>query len=230
MDRTRVILFASVVAAAMVFGGVLGATVLARSTYTPASAALAATSPAPAATSNEATAHEAGESAAQEAAENNGTARPHGPGAGGSNEDPAHEAVEKLEGNATTDFGAPGIPAKGESKPITNVEHARLISLLEACWKYLDRVVAKAPAELRKGPRGGGRDRDKMFEHVLDAELEYGKGIGVRLKAPDRKALLAGFRNPKSDGRWPVAYAIRRTAWHALHHAWEMEDRSEPTR
>ena len=135
------------------------------------------------------------------------------------------EVVEKLEGNATTDFGAPGIPAKGESKPITNIEHARLISLLEACWKYLDKVVAKAPAELRKGPRGGGRDRDKMFQHVLDAELEYGKGIGVRLKAPDRKALLAGFRNPKSDGRWPVAYAIRRTAWHALDHAWEIEDR-----
>ena len=135
------------------------------------------------------------------------------------------DVVEKLAGNATTDFGAPGIPAKGESKTMTNVEHARLISLLEACWKYLDRVVAKAPAELRKGPRGGGRDRDKMFQHVLDAELEYGKGIGVRLKAPDRKALLAGFRNPKSDGRWPVAYAIRRTAWHALDHAWEMEDR-----
>ena len=135
------------------------------------------------------------------------------------------EVVEKLEGNATTDFGAPGIPAKGESKPTTNVEHARLISLLEACWKYLDRVVAEAPAELRKGPRGGGRDRDKMFQHVLDAELEYGKGIGVRLKAPDRKALLAGFRNPKSDGRWPVAYAIRRTAWRALDHAWEIEDR-----
>ena len=135
------------------------------------------------------------------------------------------DVVENLAGNATTDFGAPGIPAKGESKPMTAADHARLISLLEACWKYLDRVVAKAPAELRKGPRGGGRDRDKMFEHVLDAELEYGKGIGVRLKAPDRKALLAGFRNPKSDGRWPVAYAIRRTAWHALDHAWEIEDR-----
>ena len=135
------------------------------------------------------------------------------------------DVVERLAGNATTDFGAPGIPAKGESKTMTKVEHARLISLLQACWKYLDTVVAKAPAELRKGPRGGGRDRDKMFQHVLDAELEYGKGIGVRLKAPDRKALLAGFRNPKSDGRWPVAYAIRRTAWHALDHAWEIEDR-----
>src|SRR5256714_12740047 len=92
MDRTRVILFASVVAAAMVFGGVLGATVLARSTYTPASAALAATSPAPTFKSNEDATHEAGESAAQEAAENNGTARPHGAGPGGSKETAAHEA------------------------------------------------------------------------------------------------------------------------------------------
>jgi hypothetical protein len=92
MNRTRVLLFASVVAAAMVFGGVLGATVLARSTVTPASAALAVTSPIP--TSNEATTHETGETAAQETAENNGTARPAGAGAGPSNETSAHEATE----------------------------------------------------------------------------------------------------------------------------------------
>ena len=93
MDRTRVILFASVVAAAMVFGGVLGATVLAHSTLTPANAApLAATSPSP--QSNEAAAHESGETAAQETAENNGTARHAGPGSGPSNETAAHEAGE----------------------------------------------------------------------------------------------------------------------------------------
>src|SRR5439155_686157 len=187
MDRTRVILFASVVAAAMVFGGVLGATVLARSTYTPASAALAATSPAPAATSNEATAHEAGESAADWPGWSRSGRTPEAALEALASYAPRYaaipklariefpedatkfEVVEKFEGNATTDFGAPGIPAKGESKPTTNVEHARLISLLEACWKYLDRVVAKPPADLRKGPRGGGRDRDKMFQHVLDA-------------------------------------------------------------
>lgn len=94
MDRTRLLLFASVVAAAMVFGGVLGATVLARSTYTPASAAIAAASPSPSPRSNEVSAHEAAESAAQEAAENNGTFRPGGPGGGPSNETSAHEAGE----------------------------------------------------------------------------------------------------------------------------------------
>ncbi len=90
--------------------------------------------------------------------------------------------TERLKGNATTDFGAPGMPAKDESKPMTPKETERVVALLEACWKYLDQVVAKAPQELRKGPRGGGRDRDKMFDHVLGAELEYAKGIGLRLK------------------------------------------------
>jgi hypothetical protein len=94
MDKTRVLLFASVIAAAMVFGGVLGATVLARSTVSPASAALAAASPSPTPKSNEAAAHETGETAAQETAENNGTARPGGPGNGPSNETAPHEATE----------------------------------------------------------------------------------------------------------------------------------------
>ena len=115
MDRTRVILFASVVAAAMVFGGVLGATVLARSTYTPASAALAATSPAPTFKSNEDATHEAGESAAQEAAENNGTARPHGAGPGGSNETAAHEAGESAAREAAENAGATAPPSAAPS-------------------------------------------------------------------------------------------------------------------
>ena len=133
--------------------------------------------------------------------------------------------IERLNGNATTDFGAPGVPAKNESKPLTDPEARRMIALLEACWRYLDNVRAKAPQELRKGPRGGGRDRDKMFEHVLAAELEYGKAIGLRLKQSDRKALVESLSNPNRDERWPVPYAVRRTAWHALDHAWEIEDR-----
>ncbi|SRR5712692_695197 len=133
--------------------------------------------------------------------------------------------VEHLTGNATTDFGAPGIPARAESRPMTPAETKRMVSLVGACWKYLDSVRAKAPQELRKGPRGGGRDRDEMFEHVLGAELEYAKRIGLRLKQPDRRALLESFSNPNRDEKWPVAYAVRRTAWHALDHAWEIEDR-----
>ncbi len=135
------------------------------------------------------------------------------------------EVVERHKGNASTDFGVPAIPAKAESKSLTARETERLISLLESCWKYLDHVRAKVPQDLRKGPRGGGRDRDKMYAHVLDAELAYASALRVKLKSPDRKALLAALRKPSPDAKWPVAYAIRRIAWHALDHAWEMEDR-----
>jgi len=110
-----------------------------------------------------------------------------------------------------------------------------MCDLLEASWKYLDQVVAKAPASLRKGPRGGGRDRDAMFDHVLGAEAMYARAIGVRPKQPDgrdrtavrafRNAILDGLANPDPAAKWPAAYAARRTAWHALDHAWEIEDR-----
>lgn len=132
--------------------------------------------------------------------------------------------AERSQGNATTDFGAPAIPAKDEART-TAKEMERLITLMEAAWKYLDQVKAKSPKELRKGPRGGGRDRDKMYAHVLDAEVAYASALRVKLKEPDRKALLAALRHPSPDAKWPAAYTVRRIAWHALDHAWEMEDR-----
>ena len=145
------------------------------------------------------------------------------------------KVIERLNGNATTDFGAPSIPAKNETKQLTTPETDRMLALVDACWRYLDQVRAKAPKQLKTGPRGGGRDRDKIFEHVLGAECEYAKRIGVREKQPDpddqhavkafRGALRDGFSNPNRDEKWPVAYAVRRTAWHALDHAWEIEDR-----
>ena len=66
-------------------------------------------------------------------------------------------------------------------------------------------------------------------------KVEYAKGVGVRLKQPHagnasevkafREAIRKGLSQPKGDGKWPIPYAVRRTAWHALDHAWEMEDR-----
>jgi hypothetical protein len=139
--------------------------------------------------------------------------------------EPSFVVIERTKGNATTDFGAPGIPAKDEARLLTAAETRRMIELLEASWKYLDNVRAKAPEELRKGPRGGGRDREKMYQHVLDAEVGYAPAIGLRLIQPDRRALLDAIRNSQPGTKWPVAYAVRRIAWHALDHAWEMEDR-----
>ena len=147
------------------------------------------------------------------------------------------DVTERLQGNATTDFGAPGMPAKDETRPLTATEAGRLCDLVDAAWMFLDKIVAKAPPILRKGPRGGGRDRDAMFDHVLGAESMYARQIGIRIKQPDgqdrtaisafRNAILEGLSDPNREAKWPIAYAARRTAWHVLDHAWEIEDRSE---
>ena len=135
------------------------------------------------------------------------------------------KVVERLPGNPTTDFGAPGIPAKDEAKSPTPAETKRMLALLDAAWDYLDQVRARAPASLRKGPRGGGRDREKMYAHVLDSELGYSRHVGLRLKELDRDAVREALRHPQELNKWPAAYMTRRIAWHALDHAWEMEDR-----
>ena len=114
MNKPRLVLFGSVIALAMVFGGVMGATVLARSSgVAPAFAALTAASPSPTFKSNEDATHEKNESAAQEAAENNGTFHPGGPGMGGrpcgghSNEDATHEKSETAAQEAAENAACP---------------------------------------------------------------------------------------------------------------------------
>jgi uncharacterized membrane protein len=99
MTKTRSLIFGSVVVASMIFGGVVSATVFAKTSLPfNVNAAYTAASPSPSQfKSNEAAAHESGESAAQETAENNGTFRPGGPGGPGggpSNETAAHEGTE----------------------------------------------------------------------------------------------------------------------------------------
>ncbi len=139
--------------------------------------------------------------------------------------------VGRVRGNATTDFGAPDAKGAWDEEPLDRADAARFADVLEACWSAFDDVVAHAPAELRKGPRGGGRDRDAIVEHVREAERGYGRNIGVR--APpgtpwdeQRRALLAALRSGVPDARWPARYAFRRFAWHVLDHAWEIEDRA----
>ncbi|MEX2238692.1 MAG: hypothetical protein WEB00_14300 [Dehalococcoidia bacterium] len=114
-------------------------------------------------------------------------------------------------------------------------------ALVEAAWTVLDGVAAGAPASLRKGPRGGGRGRDKILQHVLNAEAAYARKIGIRHPEPaldDANAVqalrsaIATALGSASDGSppaakgWPARYAARRIAWHVLDHAWEIEDRS----
>jgi len=151
--------------------------------------------------------------------------------------------VERLPGSASTDFGALGAPPEADRRPLPSQEAARQADLLEAAWAVLDDVVAVAPQALRKGPRGGGRDRDAVMEHVLASEVSYARQLGV--KAPRgadqggaaaaelRAAVVAALREarepvaPTPKG-WPPRYTVRRFAWHVLDHAWEIEDRGTP--
>ena len=131
-------------------------------------------------------------------------------------------------GSATTDFGAPDARGPWDERP---VDADVLATRLEQCWAAFDRVVATASAELRKGPRGGGRDRDAVVDHVREAERSYGRMLGVRVppRTPwpeQREALAAAVRAGAPGARWPLPYAVRRFAWHVLDHAWEVEDKT----
>ncbi len=151
--------------------------------------------------------------------------------------------VDTLEGDGATDFGVPHTIGSHDRRAIDAAEAKRQAGLVEAAWVVLDRIVATAPAELRKGPRGGGRDRDRIVEHVVGADHAYAREMGLRLSPPSpddgaavtalRRAML-GILGAASDGSplagrtWTTRYAARRIAWHALDHAWEIEDRTEP--
>jgi hypothetical protein len=153
------------------------------------------------------------------------------------------EVVERLPGSASTDFGVPEQFATADTAPLRAGEAARLAALVAASWAIFDRVAAQAPPELRKGPRGGGRDRDKMIDHVLASEVSYVRKLGIkhRLIAINDYSAIVGLRktifdalaaesdgSPPVVGGWPPRYAARRIAWHVLDHAWEMLDRSIP--
>lgn len=136
--------------------------------------------------------------------------------------------VRRVKGDATTDFGAPHKWIKSDEDQLTKAQAARLTKLVEASWKTLDRVVKGAPSSLRKGPRGGGRDRDKIVEHVRDAENAYAAKMLLPPKERDRESIARALQTAvgEVEWKWPPRYVARRIAWHALDHAWEIEDRS----
>ena len=152
--------------------------------------------------------------------------------------------VERIRGSANTDFGVPHEVAKKDTTPLSAADGKRLSTLVSAAWAVFDEIARTAPPELKKGPRGGGRDRDEIVDHVIGADGIYARKLGVRLAVPPRtdsaalkafraavlKALATGSKGTSLvEKGWPQRYAARRIAWHALDHAWEIEDRSQPT-
>jgi hypothetical protein len=157
----------------------------------------------------------------------------------------AFAVVERLKGNATTDFGAPDLVPAGDTQPLNDMELRRLQTLLKACWRALDSTVERATGKtLRVGPRGGGRTLDGVAQHVLGAEIGYLSGLGGKVSPSEtpqpplertRQAILKTLvasahgeiaaRGPRGGKRWSPRYFVRREAWHVLDHVWEIEDR-----
>jgi hypothetical protein len=160
----------------------------------------------------------------------------------------AFKVVERAPGGPTTAFAAPEcrrpfpqVTAAVERAKLTPAAARRLVGLVTAAWATFDEVAAASPAELRKGPRGGGRDRDKLIDHVIGAETVYARKLGVKRKQPaiddlaaieELRESIAAVVGAPSDGSpvvpngWTTRYAARRIAWHVLEHAREMQDRA----
>ena len=145
---------------------------------------------------------------------------------------------EALVGDATTDFGAPSQIAERDRRALRRADRERLGAILSACWSRFDEV-ADAAGQLRTGPRGGGRQVDAMRRHVAEAEVAYARGLGLSVAATNGEpravewlrarvlGVLDGTVTPERDARWPLRYAVRRIAWHACDHLFEIEDRAD---
>ncbi len=150
------------------------------------------------------------------------------------------EVVERYPGTGSTDFwGISFAFSSFDHQPMSGEALERELTLMRACWAFFDGVRARASEVMRKGPRGGGRDRERIVSHIFANEQDWAKGLGVH--TPDdailtseglkvhRDAYCNAIREfhsqGKRAGKWPLRYLIRHTAYHTLDHAWEMEDK-----
>jgi hypothetical protein len=152
------------------------------------------------------------------------------------------EVVEDRVGTGSTDFwGISFAPSSLEHDPMDAREMERKLRLVRAAWGYFDQVGARVSPVMRKGPRGGGRDRDRIIRHTVRTESEdFAKKVGLRV--PEEGALgdalpgyrdayveaIRGFQRGEIPGRmltWSLPFLIRHTAFHTLDHTWEMEDK-----
>jgi len=153
------------------------------------------------------------------------------------------DVVEQYPGTGSTDFwGISFAFSSIDKQDMSTDELDRELTLMQACWVFFDDVRKRVSAEMKKGPRGGGRDRDRIVRHTFGAERDWAEKVGVLtpdgtmltdegLKA-HRDAYCDAIRDYHSQGKlpgkrakWPLRYLIRHTAFHTMDHAWEMEDK-----
>lgn len=152
----------------------------------------------------------------------------------------AVDVVERYAGTGSTDFWGVSFAFSGiDRQDMSSEELERELRLMQACWAFFDAVRVRVSADLRKGPRGGGRDRDHIVRHTFGAERQFTEKVGVRTaqdalltdEGPHahRDAYRSAIRTFHATGNkartWPLRYLIRHTAYHTLDHAWEMEDK-----
>ena len=152
----------------------------------------------------------------------------------------AVDVVEHYPGTGSTDFwGISFAFSTIDQEPTSDEELERELTLMRSCWAFFDGVRSRVSAEMQKGPRGGGRDRDRIVRHTLYSELDFTKKVGVltpweeMLTEAGLKAHRDAYCNAirelhaqyKMARKWPLRYLIRHTAFHTLDHAWEMEDK-----
>lgn len=158
------------------------------------------------------------------------------------------KVVERLKGSAVTQMGVPTIYPKQDHAPVDAAELKRLSAIFKACWQALAAAAEAAHGkELSKGPRGGGRDLEDVLRHTLDSQAGYLSRLVWKLPKlesiePSQKftiirdatlqALAASAagqvpaQGPRGGKTWSTRYFVRRSAWHILDHAWEIENRS----
>jgi hypothetical protein len=153
------------------------------------------------------------------------------------------QVVEQYEGPGSTDFWGISFGFSNfDQQEMSRDRLDRELSLMQACWKYFDGVRARVSSEMLKGPRGGGRNRDRIVSHTIGVEQDWAKKLGVRVPVGEvvtdsrglkkyRTDYCAAIRAFHAEGRrartWPLRYLIRHTAYHTMDHAWEMEDKDQ---
>ena len=150
------------------------------------------------------------------------------------------DVVERYPGTGSTDFWCISFGFSSIDQQAMSAEALeRELTLMRACWTFFDGVRSRVSTELKRGPRGGGRDRDRIVRHVLFNEQDWAPRDRPQedqeailteegLKA-HREAYCNAIRELHSQNKmarkWPLRYLIRHTAFHTLDHAWEMEDK-----
>jgi hypothetical protein len=155
----------------------------------------------------------------------------------------AVNVVERYSGTGSTDFWGISVGFSSiDQGALSGETLERELTLLRACWVFFDEVRCRVSAEMQRGPRGGGRDRDRIVRHTLFTEQDWAKMLGVPTPQEAQEALLtdeglnahrdayctairALHSQNKMARKWPLRYLIRHTAFHTLDHAWEMEDK-----